>query len=280
MKKINTERKGAQLNAKKNSIDLSRRRFAKAGLIASPILASLPGKSALAGNCTSISGMLSGNLSAPNNGGNTCDGDIEHAFGLSPGYWRTVCTNAHQFPVGYQFRDFLDVITYGASTMACPGTLTEYTLLEALWLRQDHCDAVQWEINLTRQSIAAFFSAITSDQYFVGPEQVIEIYNSVIVSGGTGIYNEPVTGMTLDYNDVIYMYEQSYMADMGNVTITDNDTFIECEGYRYDNSKGHLYIKDFSSNDYYRLDALGNKYRMLRRGTIQRWDGLNWNSVP
>ena len=242
MSQNKTEIKSPKLNAVNDSVDLSRRRFAKAGLIASPILASLPGKSALAGNCTSLSGMMSGNLSAPEGGGGGCGGKIEHVFGLSPGYWRTVCENNHQFPLGYQVRDFLTAFGYGMNIIACPSELSEYTLLEVLWLKQKHCgSSTQDLINLTRHTISALFSSVTSDQYFIGPEQIIDIYNATIY-GGT--YFEPVTGIELKLADVVAMYEASYV-DMGAVVITNNDTFIDCADYKYDDrdGKGHIYIK-------------------------------------
>ena len=73
----------------KSVVDLSRRRFAKAGLIAAPILSTLPGKSAfassanIANNCT-VSGNLSGNLSK-----DTTTDPCEFGYkGRTPGYWK------------------------------------------------------------------------------------------------------------------------------------------------------------------------------------------------
>jgi len=245
----------------KPAVDLSRRRLTKLGIIASPILTTLPGKSALAGNCTTLSGMLSGNLSAQDGVFEPCDDNIEHIFGLSPGYWRTVCSNDHQFPFGYQIRDFFTDLGYGGAQVISPAELGEYTLLEILWLKNKHIPAASMDvINFARHTVAALFSAITSPDYFIGPEQIIHIYNDIVA---TGVYVEPVTNEQLFLNDIIAIYESSYVG-VGAVTITDNDTFIDCHGYKYDDrdGKGHLYIQDLSGGPY---------YRMFFGGTVVNW---------
>ena len=246
----------------KPAVDLSRRRITKLGLIASPILTTLPGKSALAGNCTSMSGMLSGNLSAQDGVFEPCDGNIEHIFGLSPGYWRTVCSNDHQFPFGYQIRDFFIDFGYDGIPVLSPAVLADYTLLEVLWLKNKHIPSSTMDvINFARHTIAALFSAVTSTDYFIGPAQVIAIYNDIVTNG---VYIEPVTNEQLYLNDIIAIYEGSYVG-VGAIIITDNDTFIDCHGYKYDdrNGKGHLYIQDLSGGDY---------YRELPDGSTVLWD--------
>ena len=244
-------------------VNESKRRFTKAALLASPILTTLPGKSALAGNCTSLSGMLSGNLSAPDGNFEPCDGNIEHIFGLSPGYWRTVCTNDHQFPFPYQTRDFLQFFSAEGETLQIPADLYDYTLLEALWLKNKHTPATQEVINLTRHVIAGVFSAATSNDYFISAKQLIQIYNSII---STGVYYEPVANEPLDLLQIVNIIESSYVG-IGAVIINDNDTFVDCVGYKYDdrNGKGHLYIQDLSGGSYYRL---------LPDGSTVLWEDL------
>lgn len=63
-----------------HGVDLSRRRFSRAGLIAAPVIMTLSSKSALGMNyrCT-VSGMISGNMSHA--------GDIGDCMGRTPGYW-------------------------------------------------------------------------------------------------------------------------------------------------------------------------------------------------
>lgn len=85
-----TQNKTDRKNYKKstdNTVDLSRRRLAKAGLIAAPILSTLHGKPAMAtyakNNCT-VSGNLSGNMSDNANNDDPCD---NYLGGKTPGYW-------------------------------------------------------------------------------------------------------------------------------------------------------------------------------------------------
>ena len=241
-----------QNNTESKTINESKRRFTKAALLASPILTTLPGKSALAGNCTSLSGMLSGNLSAPDGNFEPCNDKINHIFGLSPGYWRTVCTNDHQFPFPYQTRDFLQYFSAEGETLQVPVELQDYTILEAFWLKNTQVSVSQGEINLTRHVIAAVFSAVTSTEYFIGAKQLIQIYNAVIIGGGTGIYYEPVTNEPLNLDQIVKIIEDSYVG-AGDIAIGENDTFIDCTGYKYDNDNGHLYIQDLGSDSYYRL---------------------------
>jgi len=72
---------------KKTSINLSRRRLAKAGLVAAPVLAVLPGKPAMAlykkNNCT-VSGNLSGNMSDNAVFDDEC---LAYTPGEKPSYW-------------------------------------------------------------------------------------------------------------------------------------------------------------------------------------------------
>lgn len=74
-------------------VDLGRRRFGKAGVGGSTIIATLTSKPALAGICKSPSGFASGNLSHP--------GMIDCSEGLSPVEWAAV--PAGQLPVNDEF---------------------------------------------------------------------------------------------------------------------------------------------------------------------------------
>lgn len=76
-----------------NSVDESRRRFSKAGLVVSGVLLTLASRPSLGGiNCKSPSGFLSGNISA---------GKTQYCSGLTPGYWGTHGDKPNKWPLPY-----------------------------------------------------------------------------------------------------------------------------------------------------------------------------------
>jgi len=243
-----------------STVDLSRRRLTKAGLIAAPILSTLPGKSALAGNCTSLSGIMSGNLSSQDGQNEPCDDTPESSYGRSPGYWRTVCNNSHSFPLGYDdYHHKLKNFVAGGKSFIFPNaTIGDFTALEALWLQLKHTGKhaglsgmTQPGIDLLRHSIAAVFNGVNDPAYFISPGQVVDVFNDIIASGdASGYYVEPVTGEHVYYSDIINMYEASYV---GGASYIDESLGITCEDFRQDSQrprrhpdydKGYIYIKD------------------------------------
>ena len=226
----------------KSTVDLSRRRLTKVGLIAAPILTTLPGKSALAGNCTTLSGMLSGNMSAQDGINEPCDGEIDHNHGLSPGYWRTVCNNKHVFPLPYTItKKCTDLGNLsGHTTMHVPSGLSDYTIFECLWLQNKQTN-VPWELcNLTRHSIAGLFNSIEFDDYFLSTEQLIEIYNA-LVSSPTGVYIEPITGESITIDEFIGHLDDSYVGSSG---VSMMNSVEDCEDFKQDPNNGYIYIKE------------------------------------
>lgn len=256
------DNKDVKRNTEEDSVDLSRRRITKTALIASPILASLPGKSALAGNCTSLSGMLSGNLSAPGSNSTACNNVITHVVGWSPGYWRPVCPRSNSFPIGFGESDFLSTFFLPYGIVSPP--LGDYTVLEVLWLETTHATNVSLDvIMLTKHTIAAFFSAVYSNQYFIGQDQIIDIYTATI---NGGVYFEPVTGIQLTGADVIAMYEASYVGS-GDIPMSFSDaSHCKTDGYKWDdrNGKGHFYPGQIGSG-FYRTFADGTKVQWKNR---------------
>lgn len=78
--------KNKEMNSAKDGVNQSRRKFARAGLIATPVIYTLSTKSALARNACTVSGQLSGNMSQ---NPNTDPCDQTGYQGLTPGYWGT-----------------------------------------------------------------------------------------------------------------------------------------------------------------------------------------------
>ena len=105
-----------------DAIDQSRRKLTGAALGVSAIF-TLASRPVWANQC-SISGMQSGNLSAPGNV--TCEG-------CTPGYWK-VCQHFHNW-TGYSTTDTFNSIFGVTQYVDCSGT--PYTLLDVLYLDGD-----------------------------------------------------------------------------------------------------------------------------------------------
>lgn len=241
--------KGSQVMKKEEKLenksvtDLSRRRLTKAGLIASPFLASIPGKSALAGNCDTLSGMLSGNLSAPNATFQPCDGAINHLNGLSPGYWRTVCQNNPAFPGAFNERSKVSDLSYSGVPMNVPTGLLQFTVLELLWLKSSQTNVAWPIVDLTHHCIAALFSSLEFNDYFLSPGQIVTIYNDLIAVGfyvdpntNKRVYPDNTEGVERNFIEII---KSSYVGQLGVV-----DVIGDCDGanFIYDESSGYFYI--------------------------------------
>ncbi len=192
---INKSQKKSELqNADKNAVDLSRRRLAKAGLIAAPILATLPGKPAMANyvknNCT-VSGNISGNMSDNANNTDPC---LDYLGGKTPGYWGQ---KPNEWPVpfdpgncisttpnpgngggsGCQDYDdtgtkFHDISYFGGSRQMVSGT--SRTMMQVI-----HLTGVDDPYQLDAHTVAALLNAVTwgKNIYGYSPEEVIALYN-------------------------------------------------------------------------------------------------------
>jgi len=182
--------------------DMSRRKFAKTGLIAAPVIMSLNSRSALgAGYSCTISGLLSGNLSNP--------GYDDLCGGNTPGYWK----NHYPFPGGVnegqqlinpktgklskklwddsgtKFHEIFDgeLFLYDLD-----GNYRNYTLMQILWnFASVDANANQnlkdW-YELGAHSSAAYLNAWASVEgtdgfgngvvYGMSPDQVVALYNT------------------------------------------------------------------------------------------------------
>lgn len=237
----------------KVGVDTSRRRLAKAALIGAPILMTLPGKSALAGSCTSLSGMLSGNLSGDGDGGKPCDHKIDHKSGRSPGFWRTICTSGHDWPLGRHPEDKVTNFFAGTKYLQCPLALDEYSLLETFWLQSKHIQNTACTmpgLDLTRHTVAAVFNSEYYPDYFISGEQAIDIYNSIINGGaGSGYYVEPVSGEHLYYQDILNIYEASYVSN----DLPMDGTSFQCGDTYYQKDTGHVFVDPDGDGTYERV---------------------------
>ena len=102
--------------------DGSRRRFT-ATLGGGAIILTLAGKPVWANQCT-VSGMMSGNLSAPK--GTPCQG-------CTPGYWK-VCQHLDSWgPTGFHPKDLFDTV-FGTGNLYTDCQGNHYTLLDVLYL--------------------------------------------------------------------------------------------------------------------------------------------------
>ncbi len=153
----------------KSTVDLSRRRLAKAGLIVLPVLSTLPGKPAMAtyakNNCT-VSGNLSGNMSHNVNNTDPCDG---LTGGKSVSYWAALDPDSG-WPAGYgrtsKFHDF-----FGGNHQQKPNG-NSFRLRRVL-KNNGNIDA----FSLDAEAAAALLNAETYTDYGYTPIEVVDMYN-------------------------------------------------------------------------------------------------------
>lgn len=233
---------------KKQTVDQSKRKFAKIGLFGSPVLMTLHSHPVLAQNC--FSGMISGNMSA--SGSNAvCDTPGGYALGRSPGYWKKESDNG---PHGQSHKSYIDrnAQSFGAEL----GT-TRYGDLNFFELflvsenlnkiqngncgtiqhldnqnkyRSNFCDYVNItlnklsglsqnpDLNLARAAAACYLNAWASKKnvdpvhieegYLFEPEHVIDLYQAGEKGGG----EITAGGRTVYFTttEIIQMFEDSW----------------------------------------------------------------------
>ena len=199
---MSEDNKSNNIENKKPAIDLSRRRLAKAALVATPIALTLPSKPALAvnNNCT-FSGNMSGNMS---DAGRVDPCEFTYT-GFTPGYWKnheddwagTSVYIGHKFCMKYNSKGkctqygykngtsfksiFFNDPYYGAFGMHNTGTETEnrdMTMWEVVW---------KWFITtgnssytLGAHTVAAYLNAHYLHPLGLFPytqDEVVELYN-------------------------------------------------------------------------------------------------------
>lgn len=125
-----------------------RRKIVRAGLVATPFLVALPGRSAMAGNNCTVSGNLSGNLSTNVGNDDIC---LTYGTGISVDAWN----NSTNFPLDMSLQ-FSDVF----------GGFNAMTLHDVL---------LEGELSLDAQALAAVLNAMTIS---LPPMQVVEIVDA------------------------------------------------------------------------------------------------------
>jgi len=164
---------------KDSSIDLSRRRLTKLGIIASPILATLPGKPAMAlykkNNCT-VSGNMSGNMSENVNNVDPC-ASAEFGGGLMPSDWASVPTlnwpDPYKYGTGIQNPNKKFHNVFGGSSQINPSNGKSYNLLRVV--RGNGHTTIPAQLD--EHAVAALLNAALYSDYGYTPEQVIDLYN-------------------------------------------------------------------------------------------------------
>jgi len=234
---MSNDKNSKNVEINKPKVDLSRRRVAKLGLLSVPIFSTIPGKSALAGNCTTLSGMLSGNLSSHNTFVTTCESSnqINHIYGCSDVYWKESyvnCTVRHEFPSIYNYESKCTDLGFECFKF------DDYTILEIFHLDASMITGVTvapLELNFLRLSLAAYFSALASQDYFISANQVIDIYNA-IGQEVTGSYIEPATLIPLDVEYIIDIYTNSFANTPCDFSVSGpvyNNVYDNRDGYFY-----------------------------------------------
>ena len=180
-----------------NGADLSRRKFAKAGLVAAPVIMTLASRPAMGnfggssgGKCT-LSGMLSGNLSKPDDGG-VC-------HGCTPGYWKT-----HQEQWGqtgcapgkidwvYDYDKTKPKIIWGDYD----ATHFDYVFGAGSDHDGESCMNVLWmaghedKYQLGAHAFAAYCNSKTDLNYGVSDSEVIDKYQKAMAGSYTNKYTE------------------------------------------------------------------------------------------
>lgn len=157
-------------------VNKGRRRLSKVAL-ATPVIASLASRPALAGNC--LSNMLSGNLSDPNRG--------QCSKGWSPGGWKNEGGYPNQSTWTQAGFDF-----YTSTISSMPGALNKNSVPSNTLLRIV-LDNAQWPTiagsrvnwNPTKQLVCAYLNAALSEnsstfQYILTKQQVVDLATGVI----------------------------------------------------------------------------------------------------
>lgn len=183
---------------KNQEVNIGRRKLAKAGIIATPVLMSLTGRNAMGAQC-SPSGFMSGNLSNHGHENDTCGG------GYSPGYWGTHPEEWPNVSKGDPVTINPGTCDLSASKGSITSNCTVYnsdgtmfheafagsayvgmTMMQVLW---------EQEGSLAFHAVASFLNAVMVPGYGVPVQTIVDMVNSVL---NTGYY---VTGSGDEMNE-------------------------------------------------------------------------------
>lgn len=188
---LNQEQAGQSVPGKAGSPDSSKRRLLKGAVTAAPVVMAVSSKPALARFCT-VSGFLSGNLSNNNTG--------QHCGGRSPGYWINHCTKEMQHTT------FLEVFgdVWHGDMGDWPRNHHTPTLYDVLKMTGNE-DRYQFGAH----AVAAYQNALEFSGYPMSIYDVGAIVSEVLQYG---YYTHPVTGRTLDAQEVVDFFYQTFDA--------------------------------------------------------------------
>ncbi len=191
---------------KKHGMDASRRRLAKAAL-AAPVLMSIPGRQVFAaGNCT-LSGDLSGNVSAHST-------SCTMVYGRSPGYWKT--HTGLLDPAAVTFQSIFGSSKFGSLTFLQVIELAEGACAGGASPPYDaYCGLPEVERQLARHAVAAYLNAHESENggivapgYYFSTTQVVDLYMAV-ESGATYYLNG--IGLTLTPQEAVDLFATTFI---------------------------------------------------------------------
>ena len=211
-----THEKNAPVTNERDGADLSRRKFAKIGLVSAPVIMTLSSRSAFGAgyNCT-ISGLLSGNLSNA-----TAPGSC---LGLTPGYWKnhvqwpsnSGCYTGNLIDTGKQGRGgskklwddtgthFHDFFAGDKYMYDFDGNPKNYTMIQILW-------------NFAEADKNA--NQALKDWYELGAHTVAAYLNAwASIEGTHGFGGDVSFGLTPQ--QVITLYEQNYLSSPEQVKV-------------------------------------------------------------
>ena len=165
----------ALITAEPSDVSEARRRFSKIGLTGSAVIFTLASRPVWAGQC-SISGMTSGNVSAP--GQITCGG-------CTPGYWKNnhIDTTSHEWiGTGYKTTDTFNSV-FGVSdyTTVCNLITHDYTLLEVLNMKGNEDPRLP---RLGGHAVAALLNAASfPDQFGYTASEILQLFKNSTNNG-------------------------------------------------------------------------------------------------
>jgi len=160
--------------------DDMRRKLIKAGIY-TPVAITLYPKSVLAGNCNTLSGMLSGNLSGTEGGTQICN-NFSMKGGHSLEFWKSICTKGTPWPIDPATK-FFSANAFTAS----PQELKNMSLLAVLFTTyQNYCNVSEEEFNFCQIAVIAYLNSLSIEGYFVTPSQVQHIVFDILIMGNYG----------------------------------------------------------------------------------------------
>lgn len=164
------------------NIDETRRRLAKVGIASVPVVLTLTSRPVWGSSCT-ISGMLSGNLSNPQE--ETCEG-------CTPGYWGQ---HPNNWPAPYE----PGTCAQGTSGQHCK--FNDYNSDGTLF----H-DVFAGDLYGSLTMMQVIHLAGTDDQYQLGAHAVAALMNATMFEAGLVNYGYTV-------NDILNMYADNWASD-------------------------------------------------------------------